>query len=102
MSLTARQIRGIQYKRERVEREKELESRGTYGAIAGADLAAVHEANRSLVEGWMDNTGAIYGPSCARRRPRTSFAYSADPDARCAGCGRTVTECRASRRRRRT
>jgi hypothetical protein len=101
VTLTPRQIRGIQYKRQRQEREKELESRAQFGAIAGADLAAVYEADRSLVECWMANTGDVYGPGCARRRPRrTSFPYSADREHRCAGCQQSVGDCQASRRRR--
>jgi hypothetical protein len=99
MSLTAKQIRGIRYARERKEREKELDTRANYGAIAGADLAAAYDADRSLVECWMDSNGDVFCPAC--RHPRNAFRYSSYQETRCAGCRRTVGEGEIAARQRR-
>jgi hypothetical protein len=97
--LTARQRRGIEYRRQVAEAAREFTFAET--VLGLNDPQAVCDWGRSLVTARMTQDGRIFAPQCLRGHDRvTAFAWDVEPDTICAGCGKRLDQHQARHTRR--
>jgi hypothetical protein len=94
--ITARQRRGIEYRRQVRESEREWSFAST--ALGLNDPQRVHEWSAALISARMTHQGKVFAKQCLRGHDReTAFAYDTEPETVCAGCGKAIGDHEVTR-----